>query len=147
MGEMTYAQEHLAQFAQMAGAYFSPEYFTDSIYFTEWPFEKCRFRLIAVDPSVGRTDRSDYTAFTYGILTDTGQLYVDAVIDRLDSYQIVKTGLSLYKEFGADAFGVEINQFQEVLADDFIGQSRKFGVSVPVHKIINTFAEPFLIDA
>ncbi|MHA1938253.1 MAG: terminase large subunit domain-containing protein, partial [Candidatus Thorarchaeota archaeon] len=43
---------------------FSPEYFKDEHYFTKWPKDRdLRWKILILDPSLGKTDKSDYSAW------------------------------------------------------------------------------------
>jgi predicted phage terminase large subunit-like protein len=95
------------------------EYFSGEIWFDDWP-EGMLFRAIALDPSKGAAARNgDYSAYALVGVGSCGLLYVDADLARRATPDIVTDGLRLVEEFRPEVFGVEANQFQELLADEF----------------------------
>ena len=76
-------------------------------------------RTMALDPSKGRDAvRSDYSAFVVLALGRDGTYYVEANLARRPVPEIVADGVALYEEHRPDLFGVEANQFQELLRDE-----------------------------
>ena len=133
-----FGQEYLAQFTSIEGAEFPAEWF-DGILFDEWP--ELLLKAMALDPSKGKSGRQgDYSAFvTLGM--DKGKnLWCDADLDNTrDSVRIVKDGLRIFREFGTQAFAVEINGFQELFGAEFGRVARELGmVSLPMYGINNT---------
>ena len=110
--------------------------FDDSIWFDVWPPR--HLRVMALDPSKGGSDSADYSAYVQVALGHDGLLYVDADLARRDASQIVEDGCRLIRTFRPDAIGVEANQFQAVLADEFERVSRARGLVVPIYRITNT---------
>jgi len=104
---------------EVLDAEWPPEYF-DCIWCDRWP-EKQERHLIAValDPSLGHTEKSDYSAFVAVAKGLNGVYYVDANIDRRPSRQIVDHGVDWMCHINPDFFGCEINAFQELLAPMF----------------------------
>lgn len=138
IGSRAFAQEHLAQFADREGAEFCGSYFEPDIWFDEWPEEnRIRLRVMAVDPSMGAGDKGDYSAIVLAALDHRGLIWVDADLARRDTRRIVADCLSLAKDFRPHAVGVEINQFQQLLADSVVEQSRAAGMMLPVHGVRN----------
>jgi predicted phage terminase large subunit-like protein len=134
MGPRAFAQEHLAQFCDTANAEFPGEYFRESIWFDEWPpLDSFAFRVMTLDPSKGKTDRSDYSAFILAGVARNGAIFMDADLSRRDVRQIVRDGIELARGFDPHAVGVESNQFQEVLADNFAEAARESGYMLPIH--------------
>ncbi len=103
-------------------------YFTDDVWFVTWP-EDLEVRTLALDPSKG-TDarRGDFSAFVMLGVDRRGMLYVEADMDRRPSSQIVADGVELYRRFQPDAFGIESNQFQELLGGEFEAEFRRQGM-------------------
>jgi predicted phage terminase large subunit-like protein len=94
-------------------------YFGDSIWFDEWPAE-LRLRTLALDPSKGNdARRGDYSAFVMLGVAHNGMIYLEAELARRPTPQIVDDGVELCRRFRPDAFGIEVNQFQELLGADF----------------------------
>lgn len=144
MGARAFAQEHEAQFTDVEGAEFDGSYFGESIWFDEWPAEaEIQWRVITLDPSKGATEKSDYSAFIMMMLDKHGIMWVDADIARRDTHQIVVDGIKLAKEFEPHAFGVETNQFEGLLINEFERESRAakvfpnfYGVNNHINKIV-----------
>jgi predicted phage terminase large subunit-like protein len=95
------------------------EYFGDHIWFDNWPAD-LHMRTIALDPSKGAdARRGDYSAFVMLGLANDGQFYVEADLARRPTPQIITDGIELCRRFRPLAFGIESNQFQELLGADF----------------------------
>lgn len=109
MGPRAFAQEHEASFESIAGAEFDGSYFTDSIWFDEWPevFNRC----IAIDPSKGATNKSDYSAIVM-VGEAAGTMYVDADIERRDIARICDDVVRWYQTFDAKNVGLETDQYE-----------------------------------
>jgi len=112
-------------------------YFTDEAWFDIWP-EDLEAKTLALDPSKG-TDarRGDFSAFVMLGVDRRGMLYVEADMDRRPSSQIVADGVELYRRFQPDAFGIEANQFQELLGAEFEAEFQRQGM---------LGARPWLLD-
>ncbi len=138
LGPRAFAQEYEAQFLDLDGAEFSGAYFDESIWFDHWPDERdVRLRVMALDPSKGRSDRADYSAFVLLVQDVRGTMWIDADLARRDVRRIIDDGLLLARKFRPDAFGVEANQFQEVLADLFAERSQAMNLSLPLWCVTN----------
>jgi predicted phage terminase large subunit-like protein len=95
------------------------EYFDTHIWFSDWPAEML-VRTIALDPSKGADSRhGDYSAYVLLGIDRRGLLYVEADMERRPTPQLVAAGAQLCRRFNPHAFGVEANQFQELLACEF----------------------------
>jgi predicted phage terminase large subunit-like protein len=138
IGPRAFAQEHEAEFTDREGAEFSGAYFGDEIWFRVWPSEaETRFRVMAIDPSMGAGEKGDYSAIVSVALHHQGTMYVDADLERRDTRRIVADCLRLAGNFRPHAVGVEANQFQQLLADNIAEQSRQAGMMLPIHSLIN----------
>ncbi len=105
------------------------DYFGDHAWFRVWPQKMLR-KVIALDPSKGRDARhGDYSAFVVLGIDHQGILYVEADLARRPTPQIVSDGVALCLQHQVEALGVESNQFQELLADQFISEFNRRGVS------------------
>jgi predicted phage terminase large subunit-like protein len=103
-------------------------YFDDHIWFDEWP-EELRIKVIAVDPSKGGDGRhGDYSALVMLGIDARGTVYVEADLARRDASQIVSDGARLCRQHRASMLGVEANQFQELLAEDFVAEFTRQGI-------------------
>ena len=112
-------------------------YFDEKIWFDEWP-KNLRVKTLALDPSKGGdARRGDYSALVALGIDNNGILYIEADLSRRPTPQIVADGVDFYRRFQPDAFGVEANQFQELLADSFEVEFRRQGV---------TAARPWLLN-
>lgn len=104
-------------------SYFGPE-----AWFDEWP-RQLAIKTLALDPSKGRDARhGDYSAFVLLGITNDGVMYVEADLARRPTPQIVAEGVELYRRFRPDAFGMEVNHFQELLGDEFARAFRAQGL-------------------
>jgi predicted phage terminase large subunit-like protein len=104
------------------------EYFGREIWFDEWPGE-FQIKTIALDPSKGRdANVGDYSAFVLLGIDSTGTLYVEADLARRPIAQIVADGVAHCQAFRPDAFGIEVNQFQDLLGDQFVAAFRAAGL-------------------
>lgn len=135
------AQELGGQFVQIDGAEFLPQWFGPDIWFEQWPHpSEILLTVLSLDPSKGKDARvgnsgklGDYSAYVLLKLHKDGTIYVDADLDqRRVTTQIVSDGIALYELHRPDAFAVEINQFQELLAKDFIREARERKLVLPV---------------
>ena len=99
-------------------------YFAGDLWFDEWPRE-IRLRAIALDPSKGADARhGDYSAFAVVGMDGTGRFFVEADLARRASPQIVSDGVKLVRRFRPDVFGMEANQWEELLGEDFLDAFR-----------------------
>ena len=55
-------------------------------------------------------------------------LYVEADLARRPTPEIVADGVEWFRRFQPDAFGVEANQFQDLLAGEFEAEFRRQGI-------------------
>lgn len=112
-------------------------YFGPQIWFEKWP-DQWRCRAMALDPSKGKDARfGDYSAFVMLVVGGDGTLYVDANLDIRNISVIVETALELQQTFRADGFGVETNQFQELLATELTRVANERCVPLPLCTINN----------
>lgn len=103
-------------------------YFDADIWFDVWP-SQLRVRTMALDPSKGRDDRrGDYSAYAMLGVDERDVLYVEADLARRATPRMVSDGAALYRSFRPDAFGIEANQYQELLAPDFAEEFRRQGI-------------------
>jgi predicted phage terminase large subunit-like protein len=102
---------------------------------------------MALDPSKGRGDRSDYSAFVLLAVDAEGVMWIDADLARRDVRRIIDDGLHLARRFRPHVFGVEANQFQEVLAEIFRDRCRELNLSLPLECIHNHLSKQTRIRA
>lgn len=116
-------------------------YFADHIWFDLWPAE-LTIKTIALDPSKGQdARRGDYSAFVMLGIDPAGLIYVEADLARRPTPQIVADGATWCARFRPLAFGVEANQFQELLAGELAAEFQRQGIRhvVPcaIHNSVN----------
>jgi len=103
-------------------------YFDEHLWFDVWP-RQLRVKTLALDPSKGvDARRGDYSAFVMLGVDRQGMLYLEADLARRPTPQIVADGVELYRRFQPDAFGLETNQFQELLGAEFEAEFRRQGI-------------------
>ena len=117
------------------------EYFGEHIWFNQWP-DDLQLKTIALDPSKGADSRhGDYSALVVLGVDRQGLLYVEADLARRPTTQMVADGAALCQRHRIDAFGVEANQFQELLAGELQMEFQRRGVrSAPpcaIHNHVN----------
>jgi predicted phage terminase large subunit-like protein len=101
------------------------EYFDRHIWFREWP-RALVLRTLALDPSKGADARhGDYSAFVLLGVDRQGVLYVEADLARRPTPDMVARGVGLCTRFNPDAFGVEANQYQDLLGGEFVAEFRR----------------------
>src|SRR5262245_21154073 len=105
------------------------EYFGEHIWFDVWP-SKLLVRAIALDPSKGRdAGLADYSAYVVVGIDRRNVVYVEADMARRPTPQMVKDGAALCKRFRPNAFGVEANQFQDLLCDELRVEFQREGLA------------------
>ena len=103
-------------------------YFDETIWFDTWP-DNLQVKTLALDPSKGAdARRGDYSAFVQLGVDRHGIIYLEADLARRSTPQIVADGVEIYRRFQPDAFGVESNQFQDLLAGEFQSEFRRQGM-------------------
>lgn len=103
-------------------------YFEPHIWFDQWP-QDLAVRAMALDPSKGAdARRGDYSALVTLGVDRQGILYLEADLARRPVPQIVADGVELYRRFRPDVFGIEANQFQDLLAGQFDEEFRRQGL-------------------
>lgn len=130
IGLRRFNQEYLAQFTEQEGAEFPSSYFPPEMWFAEWPEDAwITCRAIALDPSLGRTDKADLSAIVKIAVDREGCYWVEADLQRRPTAQIVADSLMHYRTFRAVGMGVETNQFQVLLAEQIAAESERQGIN------------------
>jgi predicted phage terminase large subunit-like protein len=112
-------------------------YFDESVWFDQWP-PQLRARVLTLDPSKGSdARRGDYSAFVLLGVDPQGIGHVEADLARRPTPQIVADGVEWCRVFRPDVFGIESNQFQELLGAEFEAEFRRQGLLA---------ARPALVD-
>jgi predicted phage terminase large subunit-like protein len=103
-------------------------YFDEGIWFDTWP-ERLSVKTLALDPSKGSdARRGDFSALVMLGVDRQGILYVEADLARRPTPQIVADGVEVYRRFHPDVFGIEANQFQDLLGGEFEAEFRRQGM-------------------
>lgn len=103
-------------------------YFDEAIWFEDWPAQLA-VKILALDPSKGSDSRrGDYSALVMLGVDRRGLIYIEADLARRPTPQIVADGVELFRRFRPDLFGVEANQFQDLLAGEFEAEFRRQGI-------------------
>jgi predicted phage terminase large subunit-like protein len=103
-------------------------YFDEAVWFEAWPGNLV-VKTMALDPSKGNDSRhGDYSALVMLGVDRQGILYVEADLARRPTPQMVAEGTEWLRRFRPDAFGVEANQFQDLLAGEFAAEFRRQGM-------------------
>ena len=142
-----YAEQELGgRFVAVEGAEWRPEYFPDSIWFTDWPTPPHWIATaLALDPSKGRDAskpregrKPDFSAYVWGGVDAHGGVWIDADLDQTrDVSRIVQDGIAHFRRFLPGAFVVEINQFQSLLATELARQGKLLNLHLPLWGIVN----------
>jgi len=131
-------QELGGLFVDIEGAEWPAEFFSADIWYTDEP-EDVLFKAAAWDPSKGKGSKfGDYAAFVTVTLCRDGKFYIDARLSVVwPTHVQVQTAIEIQRRFQADMFGVEVNQFQELLVNDVMEASRRQDVVMPIYTIDN----------
>jgi predicted phage terminase large subunit-like protein len=112
-------------------------YFAEHIWFDRWPSD-LTVRVVALDPSKGSdAHRGDYSAFVLVGIGRAGVIYVEADMARRPTPQMVADGAALCRRFRPDAFGVEANQFQELLCNELAAEFARLDMTYIVPSAIH----------
>lgn len=116
--------------------------FPSSIWFDDWPKE-LQLLVVALDPSKGRSaSHGDYSALAAIGRTKDGTLWIEADLARRTTTRILHDSVEFVTRIGAetghpvDGFGVESDQFQELLADQLAEHYAKTGFARIVYKMM-----------
>lgn len=114
------------------------EYFGEHLWYDDEPPDDIECCTIAVDSSMGKTDKSDFSAFMVVRMDSRGVYWIDATIERCDVSRIAGTAIRLCLENNPHGIGFETNSFQELIADEFLRQCHYAGLEVLQYGINNT---------
>lgn len=132
-------QEVGGRFVTIEGAEW-PAWYFDGIGYDELPPSlPIRFRLLALDPSKGRSDRvGDFSSLADVIIDTSACAWVDPWL-RVLSVEAVEDEVVGRLERGRyDAVIVECNGFQELIADNIVRKCAARGIPCPMHKKTST---------
>lgn len=138
IGETAFYAEHQNDPVNFDECLFKPEWFT---YYTE--DELRRTRIVgyygALDPSLGKTRLADYTALIVLGKAENGFIYVvEAILERMNPDQIINLLLDKGREYEFVRFGIEVNQYQDLLRLMVIERSAKEGLYLPIVELRHT---------
>lgn len=121
------------------------EYFAEHIWPAHWP-DQFEWSVVAVDPSKGKdSKRGDFSGIVF-LGSAQGLLWVDAIVERLNPTALVGKTIEFFQEHQAHALGIEANQFQELLADEFDQQCFDRRIPpLPMNLINNSVAKELRI--
>jgi predicted phage terminase large subunit-like protein len=120
------------------GAEWPANYFTNKIYFDEWPApQDIVLRICSLDPSKGATEKSDYQAYINMAITGDGLMWIQADMVREDISKIAVRCFQHSAGFNPDAFAIEENFFNGMLSASVHAESKANGFMIPVVEIYN----------
>ncbi|WP_013626590.1 terminase large subunit domain-containing protein [Rubinisphaera brasiliensis] len=110
------------------GAYWehNPEYFDQHLWCESWP-DRFEVSAIAVDPSLGLSDKADPSAIVFVGLSG-GLFYVDADIQVRTTEQLADDVVNFYLEHRPDVIGCEQNGFQRLMGLQFYEACQRRGI-------------------
>jgi len=113
------------------------DFFGPDIWFDEWP-RRWDCKVVALDPSKGTDSKfGDYSAFVMMMVSD-GILWVDADLAIRNTSIIAEQALEIQRTFQPDWFGIETNQFQELLASDILRRAAERRQLIPIYTMSNS---------
>lgn len=114
------------------------EAFADDRWVDSIPIQLAKFRVMALDPSLGRNAKSDYSAIVMLALID-GELWVDCRMARRRTGGVVTELVSIAAQFCPHGVAVETNGFQELLEPIIVEElARQELPPLPVYGVQNT---------
>jgi len=116
------------------------DYFGEHIWFDAWP-DTFAIRVMALDPSKGRdAGRGDFSAYVLLGIDPMGVAYVEADLARRPTPRMVADGVALCLRFRPHGFGIEVNQYQELLCDEFAAEFARQKVTHIVPAALHNYA-------
>lgn len=114
-------------------------YFDHHIWFETWPRD-LTVKVLTLDPSKGADARhGDYSAYVLLGIDQHGVLYVEADMERRPTPVMVDDGVRIVNRFVPDGFGVEANQYQELLIEEFKRAFKEQKVRTTIPRRIDNF--------
>lgn len=132
IGEAAFYAEHQNDPVNLDECLFKPDWLA---YYTDEEIASTRILEVygALDPSLGKTRLSDYTAFIILGRGQNGFLYVlEAVVERMSSDRIITMLLQKGREYEFAKIGIEVNQWQDLLRLMVIDQGAREGIYLPI---------------
>ncbi len=114
-GRTTFAREMQGQPLDQAASEWPERYFGDTIWFDEWP-GRLAVKVMALDPNRGSArGRGDFAGLVVLGIDGRGVCWVEAELARWTSDELVQACANWMERHRPTAFGIEANQFQELL--------------------------------
>lgn len=114
-----------------------PFHWFDGKRFEKWPLYPV-LKTMALDPSKGKSDKTgDYQALIKLAIDNDDVLYVQARMRRQPIAQMVADAVDEYRHFQPQAFGIEGNAWQDLLAPDFSEEFKRQEMVAPEVWMIN----------
>lgn len=101
------------------------EYFDEHIWYDtddEFPGDSV-CTTMALDPSLGRTEHSDYSAVVTAKRDKHGVFWIDSDIRRRPTTDIVQDTLRIHRQYRPHGLGIEANGFQELIKPELERQA------------------------
>ena len=100
-------------------------YWHEPFWYTDLPAFRPIFRLMTLDPSMGKNKgRGDFSALLYGLVDPQGTLWIDDPhLVRIPVSQLEDMAVGLLASHLPDAFAIETNNFQEVVAQNIYAKA------------------------
>lgn len=114
------------------------DYFGDHIWYDDWeypPNSDIIWKCMALDPSVGESERGDYSALVMLAVDKQLTCWIDADIQRRDIVRMGSDGLDWYRRFQPREWGVETIAFQKVLRGEFEREALRRGMIATISGI------------
>jgi hypothetical protein len=134
MGHPAFAAEKLNEPRDPTKSEFPPEWFPDSILYTQRPAGRKYIVIGYCDPARG-TDvkRGDYSAIITLFYDPLDRIaYVEADIKRRPVSTLIDTIFTFDRLYRYDAFGIESNGFQQLLSDELWAKAPRVFNVVPI---------------
>jgi len=118
---------------------FPDSYFDGIFYSGDRPSTPARFKLLSFDPSCGSDKRTgDYAACLFAVLDRAGVYWIDDSFMELAPVSVVEDqAVDMVERHRPDAFIVETNNFQEVVADNIVAKCDAKRLPCPIFKHVN----------
>lgn len=139
----TAMQELEGEFISMDGTEWPNEYFPDGMWVDSFPPDHdIRARSMFLDPSKGKNSKHGDYAATIELARDYhGILYCNAYLERLNSEELTEKFVNRVSDFCPDAIGVEVNQFQHLLAIEISKKMKKIHIDIPITELYNNISK------
>lgn len=135
-----YGQEYEARFEQAEGAEWPPEYFPESIWFSDWPAEPV-LSVLACDPSLGRGEKRKgcFACIVYAALDSGGKLYCEAWLSQnWDGAQLSEKIVEKFNAHRPTSVLFEGNGGQAFLGFLLHSKARDAGVGLPLDMVTHS---------